>query len=147
MRINTQIEEKLSITNKEIEHLESFTYLGRIVTQDEEKDQDINQTIKKANAAFIQLYQVWKNKNCSQKTKLWIFNSNVKSGLLYACETWRVLKASMNKLQSFVNRCLRRILNIRGQTQYQITLCGRSQNKNQLTSKLKGENGDGLGTF
>jgi hypothetical protein len=34
MRINTQIEEKLSLTNKEIEQVKSFIYLGSIVTQD-----------------------------------------------------------------------------------------------------------------
>jgi hypothetical protein len=67
MRINTQIEEKLSITNKEIEQVKSFTYLGSIATQDGGTDQDINQRIKKANAAFIQLYQVRKNKNISKK--------------------------------------------------------------------------------
>jgi hypothetical protein len=61
----------------------------------------------------MQLYQVWKNKYLSKETKLRIFNTNVKSVLFYACETWRVLKTSMNKLQNFVNRCLRRILNIR----------------------------------
>jgi hypothetical protein len=62
MRINTQIEEKLSITNKEIQQVESFTYLGSIITQVGGINQDTNQRIKKANAAFIQLYQVWKNK-------------------------------------------------------------------------------------
>jgi hypothetical protein len=34
MRINTQIEGKLSIANKEIEQVEIFTYVGSIVTQD-----------------------------------------------------------------------------------------------------------------
>jgi hypothetical protein len=58
MRINAQIEEKLSIAYKEIEQVESVTYLGNIVTQDGGTDQDINQGIKKANIAFIQLYQV-----------------------------------------------------------------------------------------
>jgi hypothetical protein len=89
MRINAQIEEKLSIANKEIEQAESFTYLGSIVTQDGGTDQDINQRIKKANTALIQLYQA-RNKNLSKKTKLWIFNTNVKSILLFACETWTV---------------------------------------------------------
>ncbi|PNF38189.1 hypothetical protein B7P43_G14230, partial [Cryptotermes secundus] len=51
--------------------------------------------------------------NISKKTKLRVFNTNVKSVLLYACETWKILKTSMNKLQSFLNRCLRRTLNIR----------------------------------
>jgi hypothetical protein len=54
MTLNSQIEEKLSIANKEIERVESFTYLGSIVTQDGGTDEDINQRIKIANIAFIQ---------------------------------------------------------------------------------------------
>ena len=45
-------------------------------------------------------------------TKLRIFRSNVKSVLLYGSETWKVAKTAISKLQVFVNRCLRRILNI-----------------------------------
>jgi hypothetical protein len=41
MRINAQMEEKLSIANKEIEQVESFTYLGSIVTQDGGTEQDM----------------------------------------------------------------------------------------------------------
>ena len=44
--------------------------------------------------------------------KLRIFRSNVKSVLLYGSETWKVAKTIISKLQVFVNRCLRRILNI-----------------------------------
>jgi hypothetical protein len=58
--------------------------MGSIINQDGGTDQYINQRIKKANADFIQLYQVWKNKNLSKETKLQIFNTNVKSALLYA---------------------------------------------------------------
>lgn len=35
------------------------------------------------------------------------------SVLLYGSETWRVTKTSTHKLQTFTNRCLRNILNIR----------------------------------
>jgi hypothetical protein len=52
MRINARIEEKLSITNKEIEQEESFTCLGSIVTQDGGTDQDINQRMKKSKYSF-----------------------------------------------------------------------------------------------
>ena len=41
-----------------------------------------------------------------------IFNSNVKSVLLYGSETWRLTSAIVKKLQSFVNRRLRYILGI-----------------------------------
>ena len=48
----------------------------------------------------------------SIRTKLRIFRSNVNSMLLYGSETWKVEKTTTSKLQVFVNRCLRRILNI-----------------------------------
>ena len=43
----------------------------------------------------------------------WIFNTSVKSVLLYGSETWHVTKTNTNKLQTFTNRYLRNILNIR----------------------------------
>ncbi|PNF27819.1 hypothetical protein B7P43_G09203 [Cryptotermes secundus] len=103
----------MCLLNPEIEHVESLKYLGSIVSQDGGTDQDINQRIRKGDTAFIQLYQVWKNKNFLNKIKLLIFITNVKSDLIYARETWEILKTSMNILQKFVNRCLRRVLNIR----------------------------------
>jgi hypothetical protein len=35
------------------------------------------------------------------------------SVLLYGCETWKITQDIINKLQIFVNRCLRNILRIR----------------------------------
>ena len=43
------------------------------------------------------------------KTKLRIFNTSIKIVLLYACETWKVTDNISNKLQVFVNKCLRTI--------------------------------------
>jgi len=68
--------------------------------------------LKKANGAFVQLYPVWRNNKISIRTKLRIFRGNVKAVLLYGSETWKVAKTTTSKLQVFVNRCLRRILNI-----------------------------------
>ena len=48
----------------------------------------------------------------SRKTKLRIFNTNVKSVLLLGSETRRATKGTCRKLQSFVNRCLRSIMGI-----------------------------------
>nr|KAG5689217.1 hypothetical protein BaRGS_014873 [Batillaria attramentaria] len=49
----------------------------------------------------------------SLRNKIRIFNSNVKSVLLYGSETWRTTKTGSHRLQTFINRCLRNILNIR----------------------------------
>ncbi|GFR77510.1 hypothetical protein ElyMa_000510200 [Elysia marginata] len=59
------------------------------------------------------LKNIWSSKCICLNTKLRIFNSNVKSVLLYGCETWRMVKSTNRKLQTFINTCLRRILKIR----------------------------------
>jgi uridine kinase len=76
-------------------------------------DEDVTNRIKKANVAIVQRYRIWKNKNIRMQTKLKLFNSNVKAVLMYGCETWKVTNSITQKLQSFINRCLRRILNVR----------------------------------
>nr|KAG5701938.1 hypothetical protein BaRGS_034520 [Batillaria attramentaria] len=62
---------------------------------------------------MVMLKNVWASKFVSIRTKLRIFNSNVKSVLLYGCETWRTTKTMQQKIQTFLNTCLRRIFNIR----------------------------------
>jgi hypothetical protein len=39
-------------------------------------------------------------------------SGNVKSVLLYGCETWKVTKKIINSLQAFINKCLNRNLRI-----------------------------------
>jgi hypothetical protein len=85
----------------------------QLVTGSGGADEVVTNRIKKANVAFVQLYRIWKNKNIRIKTKLNIFNSNVKAILLYGYETWKVTNSIAQKLQSFIKRCLRRILNVR----------------------------------
>jgi hypothetical protein len=112
MRVNTRKEDQFTLRGESIEDVDSFTYLGSMVTKDGGAVQDVSQRIRKANGAFVQLYPVWKNSRISTRTKLRIFRSNVKSVLLYGSETWKVMNTTTSKLQTFVNRCLRRILSI-----------------------------------
>ncbi|VDP50600.1 unnamed protein product [Schistosoma margrebowiei] len=46
-------------------------------------------------------------------TKVRIFNTNVKTVLLCGVETWRTTKAIIQKIQVFINSCLRKILRTR----------------------------------
>jgi len=61
----------------------------------------------------VQLYPVWRNLNMSKEVKIPIINTNVKSVLLYACETWKTTNKITRSLQIFVNKFLRRIMNIK----------------------------------
>ena len=112
MRINTSNADRLELDGEDIEEVEDFVYLGSNISKDGGSDRDIQVRIGKARTAFTILRPVWKSKTISRKTKLRIFNTNVKSVLLYGSETWRATKATSNKLQSFVNKCLRSIMGI-----------------------------------
>jgi hypothetical protein len=66
----------------------------------------------KARMAFVTLHMILNSRACSigTGTKLPLFNPNVKSVLLYGCETWKDSKTIIKLLQVFINNYLRRIL-------------------------------------
>lgn len=112
MGINTTDSAPMSIKGRHIEQVGSFCYLGSIVDDRGGTEADIAARINKARAAFSQLRPVWSSSTLTRRTKVRIFNSNVKSVLLYGSETWFVRKDLIKKLQVFVNKCLRQILKI-----------------------------------
>ena len=112
MRINTIRTEKITLNDTDIEDTNSFTYLGSIVNTEGGTDEDIKARIGKARTAFQLLKKVWASSALSKETKVRIFNSNVKSVLFYGSETWRTTKTNRNKIQTFINSCLRKILKI-----------------------------------
>ncbi len=115
MQINGSNTDNFKINGEELEKVNKFTYLGSIMSNDGGTDKDIKCRIGKAAAVFKTLRPIWTSSQISINTKLKIFNSNVKSVLLYASETWRTTKAATHRLQTFTNRCLRNILKIKWQ--------------------------------
>jgi hypothetical protein len=101
--VNTSKTNPFTVSGEGIEDVDSFIYLGSRVAKDGGVVQDVSQWIRKANGAFIKLYPVRKNSRTSTRTKLRIFRSNVKSVLFYGSGTWKVIKTTTSKLQTFVN--------------------------------------------
>ena len=56
---------------------------------------------------------IWTSRDLSANAKIRLFNTIVKSVLLYGAETWRTTVTTTKKIQTFINNCLRRILRIR----------------------------------
>ena len=112
MRYNAVNNEPVMIGDKGIEEVDKFVYLGATVSKTGGSDCDIKSRIGKARGAFCKLCKVWKSSQYSIKTKVRIFKSNVIAVLMYGCETWRMTKEDEDKLDTFQQRCLRRILKI-----------------------------------
>ena len=112
MYVNSDASRPINIDGEPLEHTEEFTYLRSVISTDNSAQKDIKARLNKARCAFSRLRSIWKSKQYSLKTKVRIYNSNVKSVLLYGSECWRIVKRDINKVNVFHNSCLRRICNI-----------------------------------
>ncbi|VDO50759.1 unnamed protein product [Schistosoma margrebowiei] len=112
LRYNTACTNPITIDGEDLEDVKNFTYLGSIIDE-HGSDADVKARIGKARAAYLQLRNVWNSKQLSTNTKARIFNTNVRTVLLYGEETWKTTKAIIQKIQVFINSCLRKILQIR----------------------------------
>ena len=113
MRINNKQADPLRLHQENINEVEKFVYLGSVVNKNGGTEEDIRCRIYKAMYTFNTLRPIWRSTALSVRNKIRIFNTNVKSVLLYGSETWRVTNTSTQKLQTLTDRCLRNILNIR----------------------------------
>ena len=110
MRIDTKLDDGVSVAGERVEEVDEFTYLGSIVSNKGGTDEDIQARIGKARQAFAMLRPIWRSTALTTKTKLRVFGSTVKAVLLYGSETWRLTKGLEQKLQVFTNKSLRNIL-------------------------------------
>ncbi|CAH2293018.1 Hypothetical predicted protein [Pelobates cultripes] len=99
----------ITLNGTPLEEVQLFTYLGGIIDQQGGTDADVKARIGKERVAFMQLKNIWACRELTLTTKIRLFNSNVKSVLLYYADTWGITKTTNRRIQTFINSCLRRI--------------------------------------
>ena len=102
----------INCVGEDLEHASAFTHLGSLITTTDGAEEDVEARCRKAQFAFSILRPILRSKVISLWTKIRIFNSNLKSVLLYGSETWRLTKKIITQLQTFTNRSLRYILGV-----------------------------------
>ncbi|VDP24359.1 unnamed protein product [Schistosoma margrebowiei] len=89
LKFKTENSNPITLGDKTLDHLESFTYMGSIIDEQGGSDADVKARIGKTWVAFLQLKNIWNSKQRLINTKVRIFNTIVKAVLLYGAETWR----------------------------------------------------------
>ena len=103
----------ISIGDNTLEVVESFTYLGSTISGNLSLDTELNSRIGKASAAMARLSKrVWENSMLTSKTKIQVYQACVLSTLLYGSESWTLYARQERRLNTFHQRCLRRILGV-----------------------------------
>jgi hypothetical protein len=90
IRVNTIVNQELTLNGEDIKRSSDFCYLGNDVAEDSRASTDVNVKIQKARGLFSKLRKAWLSTSTQEDTKIKIFNACVKSVLLYGCETWLV---------------------------------------------------------
>ena len=99
------------IGGQKLETVQSFRYLGSVVT-DEGSKQEILSRIAQTIGALTKLKTIWKDKNIALSSKIRLMRSLVISNFLYAYETWTLTAELEKKIQTTEIRCFRRHLGI-----------------------------------
>ena len=103
----------LNIGGAAIEVVPDFRYLGAIMESKGEIMKDVEERIARASKAFGALCRpVFRDSSLSLVTKRMVYRAVVLGVLLYGAETWTNKRAATQKLESFNNKCLRRIMGI-----------------------------------
>ena len=97
-RKETQLN-KLTVDNKHIDQVRSFSYLGTIVNGNNILEEEIRERIAKGNKAFYTNKALFKSNLVSWKSKLKLYWSVLRPIVVYGCETW-VLKESIIQTRS-----------------------------------------------
>ena len=94
-------------------NVDSFNYLGSVISQNGYVNSDILRRIKLASSSFGRLRdRVFLNRHLRLTTKIAVYRAIVISTLLYGCESWTLYRHQVKKLESFHIRCLQRIMGI-----------------------------------
>ena len=101
----------IKVNQNNLSQVESFKYLGTMITSDGRSDTEIKSRIGQAKTAFQNMRHVLVNKEMPDNLKRRIFQCYVEPIMLYACETWTMNADTKRKIEAaemwFIRRMLR----------------------------------------
>ena len=101
----------IRINGEKLDEVDSFKYLGAVVTDQGSKPEVLSR-IAQTTAALARLKTIWSDKHISLSSKIRLMRSLVISVLLYACETRTLTADVLKKLQATEMRCFRKLFGI-----------------------------------
>lgn len=96
-------------TKIEFKGEESFMYLGVLINNKCQEEDEINLRIAKSNNCAGGLSRILKSKEVSRHTKIRVYKTIIRPTLTYSCETWIMTNKIKQKLETWERRILRRI--------------------------------------
>ncbi|XP_060767191.1 complement C3-like [Neoarius graeffei] len=103
----------LSISGSMLKNVQSFSYLGSVLSTKADIDAEITHHLRAASYAFGRLRErVFEERELKKDTKCLVYKAVVLPSRLYSSESWTTYRRHLNCLEKYHQRCLRRILGV-----------------------------------
>ncbi|VDO51533.1 unnamed protein product [Schistosoma margrebowiei] len=120
---NTACTNPFTVDGEDLEDVKTFTYFVNIIDEHGGSDADVKARISKARAAYLQLKNIWNSKQLSTNTNIRIFNTNVKTVLLYEKKPGKLRKPSSRRYKCLLTVVYAKYFRSVGRTLLAITNC------------------------
>ena len=96
-----------TINGGNIKFVDSFEYLGRVLSSDDSDDMAAFKRLEKAKKVWGQFSQLLKGQGASTETMGRFYRTIIHATLLYGSSTWVLSNVALNRLERFQARCAR----------------------------------------
>jgi hypothetical protein len=86
---------------EELERVEVFRYLGRLIAYDDADNQAMQLNLRKARGCWAWISRVLRAENATARTCGMFYKATVQAVLLYGSETWNLSPTSVKRLEGF----------------------------------------------
>ena len=98
--------------DQNVKQVDSFKYLGSLITSDGRCIKEIKKRIAVAKTSFLNMKTLLCNLKMSMRTRIKALKTYIWSVLTYGCEAWTLSKEAREKLEAFEMWTLRRMMRI-----------------------------------
>ena len=103
---------KITLGKETLNQVDTFKYLGSLITSDGKCEKDIKARIAMARTAFTEMKNILTNKKLAFRTRLRTLNCYILPILTYGCESWNIAIAMEKRINAAEMWFLRRMLHI-----------------------------------
>ncbi|KAL8590218.1 hypothetical protein ACOMHN_010413 [Nucella lapillus] len=97
----------IKMNGQKLEEVDSFRYLGSIITKDGSSTKEISRRLSLASSAMTKFDTIWKSNAISLPGKIRLYKS-----LVVSCESWTLIAETERRLQAFRHKYYRKLLRI-----------------------------------
>jgi hypothetical protein len=101
VRSQEALERLFTAYGEELEKVEVFMYLGRLIAYNDTNTQAMRSNLRKARGCWARILRVLRAENADARTCRMFYKATVQTVLLYGNETWNLSPTSVKRLEGF----------------------------------------------